>query len=94
MAAGIRAMCLLALAFVCLGVAFISWFTALRHKPLSFLHPFGALVYVVVPGLAALIFGEAVSGPYIVGIVCIVAGICITSTSFRPQNQKFGERSC
>lgn len=91
---GPRAWCLLALAFICLGVSFLCWFAALRHKPLSFLHPFAALVYVAVPGLAALIFGEAVSEPYIAGIACIVAGICITSASVRPSKQKAGDPRC
>ena len=79
LATGARACFILALAFACLGISFICWFAVLRHKPLSFLHPFAALVYVVVPGLAALIFGEAISGPYIVGIILIMAGIYITS---------------
>lgn len=94
MATGTPAWCLLALAFICLGVSFLCWFTALRHKPLSFLHPFAALVYVAVPALAALIYGEAVSGPYIAGIGCIVAGICITSASVRPARQKAGNHLC
>lgn len=91
---GTRAWCLLALAFICLGVSFLCWFTALRHKPLSFLHPFAALIYVAVPGLAALFFGEAVSAAYIAGIACIVAGICITSASVRPAKRKAGDPLC
>lgn len=94
MSAGIGGWCLLGLPFVCLGVSFLCWFAALRHKPLAFLHPFAALVYVVVPGLAALIFGEAVSGPYIVGICCIMAGICITSSAVRPKGPEPGDSSC
>lgn len=94
MRAGLSAWCLLALAFACLGVSFLCWFAALRHKPLSFLHPFAALVYVVVPGLATLIFGEAVSGPYIAGIACIMLGICITSSAVRPRKPEPGGTSC
>ncbi|MDE7241357.1 EamA family transporter [Desulfovibrio sp.] len=94
MRTGMEAWCLLALAFVCLGISFLCWFVALRHKPLAFLHPFAALVYVVVPGLAALIFGEAISGPYIAGILCIMAGICITSSAVRPREREEGGASC
>lgn len=76
--------CTLTFAFICLGFSFLCWFAALRLKPLSFLHPFGALVYILVPGLAAFIFDEPVSVPYILGIACIVAGICITSGAVLP----------
>ena len=91
---GLAALCLLGLAFACLGVSFLCWFAALRLKPLSFLHPFAALVYVTVPGLAAFFFDEAISGPYIAGIACIMLGIYITSGAVRPGRPEGGDPSC
>lgn len=84
----------LAAAIICLGCSLLCWFTALRLKPLSFLHPFAALTYILVPGLAALLFEETVSVRYVMGIVCIVAGICITSTSVRTPNAGIGKTRC
>lgn len=82
------------IALMCLGLSFFCWLAALRLKPLSFLHPFAALTYIFVPGLAVLIFGESVSGRYLVGIICIVAGICVTSTSVRESDIDEGRKTC
>lgn len=84
----------LGIAFVFLGVSFLCWFAALQRKSLAFLHPFAALVYAVVPGLAALFYGEAISARYIAGILCIMLGICITSGAVRPRRTDPGGKSC
>ena len=71
----------------CVGVSFLCWQKALQIKPISFLHPFCSLVYVFVPAMAVIFFQESVSARYLVGICCIIAGVCITSAGVRPQEK-------
>ena len=68
-------------AAVCLGISFLSWQALLRLKPVSFLHPFCSLNYVIVPALSAYFFQESVSIQCIIGICCIIVGICFTAAS-------------
>ena len=70
-------------AIFCLGLSFLCWQAALRRKPVSFLHPFCALIYAVVPALSVFLFQESVSAKYVAGVCCIIAGVCITSVSAR-----------
>jgi drug/metabolite transporter (DMT)-like permease len=65
----------------------------LRQKPVSFLHPFCALVYVSVPALSVFIFRETVSARYVAGICCIIAGVCVTSVSVCPAENRRPEGS-
>lgn len=78
-------------AAACLGVAFLCWQAALRQKPISFLHPFCSLVYVFVPALSVLFFQETVSAKYVVGMCCIIAGVCLTSISVCPPEAEHQE---
>ena len=71
-------------AVACLGISFLFWQAALRQRPVSFLHPFCSLVYVIVPALSVLFFKETITLKYAAGICCIITGLCITSVSVRP----------
>lgn len=82
------------LTMLCLGFSFICWFIALRHKPLAFLHPFAALIYVFVPAEAALFLGESINLFYVCGIICILAGICFTSVSVQTSGAETVKKSC
>ena len=77
----------------CLGIAFLCWQTALRSKPISFLHPFCALVYVLVPALCVIFFQEIVTGKYVIGIFCIITGVCITSAGVCPPEKQCSDKS-
>ena len=83
-----------AVAILCFGFSFICWFIALRHKPLAFLHPFAALVYVIVPVEAAIFLGESINLFYICGILCIIAGICLTSVFVQKDGGQAVKNSC
>jgi len=75
-------------AVACLGISFLCWQMTLRLKPISFLHPFCSLVYVIVPALSVLFFQEIISLKYIAGICCIIAGVYITSVSVCPPEKR------
>jgi drug/metabolite transporter (DMT)-like permease len=77
-------------ALACLGFSFVCWQFALRLRPLSFLHPFCSLTYVLTPACSALFFQEGVSVKYILGILCIITGICITSANVGTVKQEPG----
>jgi multidrug transporter EmrE-like cation transporter len=62
-------------AFVCYGVSFVCWTRALSVLPLSSAYPWTALIYVLTPMAAVLIWREQVSASYLVGMVCILCGI-------------------
>jgi drug/metabolite transporter (DMT)-like permease len=86
---------LLLAAVACLGVSFLCWQAALRRKPISFLHPFCSLVYVLVPGLSVIVFRESINATYAAGMCCIIAGVSMTSRSAHPSNNKRPENpSC
>jgi|GEM_PF-6733024 len=68
-------------AMVCMAIVFLCWQMALGQKPIAFLYPFLSLVYVVVPVLSVYLFQETISVKYVIGIFCIIGGICITSLS-------------
>lgn len=76
-------------AIVCLAISFLCWHAALRMKPISFLHPFASLVYILVPALSAFIFNDTISLKYIVGICCIISGVCITSMNVCQTKNKY-----
>lgn len=82
------------LTMLCLGFSFICWFIALRLKPLAFLHPFAALVYVIVPVEAAIFLGESINLFYVCGIICIIAGICLTSISVQTDGAETVKKPC
>ncbi len=67
-------------ALILYGAATALWISILRTTPLSQAYPFAALGFVIVPLAAYLVFGEPIDARYVLGVVCIVAGILLTST--------------
>lgn len=65
--------------FVGAAVAALAWMAALTHFELSRAYPFVALSFVLVLILSAIVFGEALTWPKVVGVVLIVAGLAIGS---------------
>lgn len=65
-----------------LAAAFLAsacWIAAVSRFQLSKIYPFMALNFVLVAVLAAPIFGEPLSGPKLVGLVLVVAGLVVLS---------------
>jgi multidrug transporter EmrE-like cation transporter len=60
-------------------LAFLCWIAALTKFELSFAYPFMSLAFVVVLVLSVLLLNESITGPKIVGMMLIVAGIIIGS---------------
>ncbi len=57
------------------------WVWALRFVEISKAYPYFALGFVFVPLLGAWLFGEVLTLRYGVGVVLIVAGVAMTSSS-------------
>ena len=57
------------------------WVWALRYVEISKAYPYFALGFIFVPLLGAWFFGEALSLRYGVGIIMIIAGVIMTSSS-------------
>ncbi len=62
------------------AAATLLWISILRTTPLSQAYPFAALGFVIVPLASVLLFHEVLDLRYVAGVVCIVAGILLTST--------------
>lgn len=69
----------MALALVLYGAATLLWTWILRSTPLSVAYPFAALAFVLVPVLAAAVFGEALTARVLIGAALIVAGIVVSA---------------
>jgi multidrug transporter EmrE-like cation transporter len=67
----------LGMALVCLGISFVCWARTLKMMPLSSAYPWTALIYVLTPAAAVLLWQERLSATYLVGMVCILCGIGI-----------------
>ena len=65
-------------AIVCYGISFICWTRTLTILPLSLAYPWTALIYILTPIAAVLLWQEQLSATYLVGMVCILCGIGIT----------------
>jgi drug/metabolite transporter (DMT)-like permease len=65
--------------FVGAAIAALSWMAALTRFELSRVYPFVALSFVFVLILSAVVFGEALTWPKVVGVLLIVAGLTIGS---------------
>jgi len=66
-------------AIVCYGASFICWTRTLAVLPLSSAYPWTALIYVLTPMAAVLLWQEQLSPTYLAGMVCILCGIGITA---------------
>ncbi|HYG79945.1 MAG TPA: EamA family transporter [Pyrinomonadaceae bacterium] len=60
-------------------LALLCWMAAMNKFELSYAYPFMSLAFVLVTGLSALLFHEALTAPKLVGLVLIVGGIIISS---------------
>jgi undecaprenyl phosphate-alpha-L-ara4N flippase subunit ArnE len=63
--------------FVCYGISFVCWARTLKTMPLSSAYPWTALIYVLTPVAAVLLWQEPLSATYLAGMVCILCGIGI-----------------
>jgi len=52
----------------------IVWQQALKRYPLSFAYPFMSAVFVIIPIVSVIVFGESLSTGQMIGAVFIVAG--------------------
>jgi multidrug transporter EmrE-like cation transporter len=59
--------------------ASLCWMSAVSKLNLSHAYPFMSFAFVLVMFLSAFIFHEPLTWPKVVGMVCIVAGIVISS---------------
>lgn len=60
-------------------VAFLCWVAAMTRFELSYAYPFTSLAFVLVLGLSAVLFHEALTVPKALGVAFIVGGIIIGS---------------
>jgi drug/metabolite transporter (DMT)-like permease len=61
------------------GAGMVCWIRVLRGLPLARAYPWTALIYVITPLASAALFGDVLSGRYLLGLVCIVAGVFIAN---------------
>jgi len=66
-------------AFAIYGTATVFWIYLVQQVPLTRAYPFAALSFVIVPFFAWCVLGEAISPRYVLGIVLIGAGICLSA---------------
>jgi multidrug transporter EmrE-like cation transporter len=60
-------------------VASLCWMLAVRSFPLSYVYPFMALNFVLVPFCGIVLLGESISLLQIAGIVIILAGVGVNA---------------
>ena len=76
-----RTFLLLLSALMLYGVTTFGWIWTLQQGPLSRLYPWMALAFVIVPLLSAVLLGERLQSTYWLGVMMIVAGVCIAVRS-------------
>jgi multidrug transporter EmrE-like cation transporter len=59
----------------CYGISLILWLGALSRVPVSLAYPMLSIGYVINAFAAAVLFGEALSAPKLIGIGLICAGV-------------------
>ena len=69
------------LAFMMYGGASVLWIVLLQKIPLAVAYPFVSLGFVVVPLAAWVLFNEAISLRYLLGVAFILAGIYLTHSA-------------
>jgi drug/metabolite transporter (DMT)-like permease len=57
--------------------ASVCWTLAVQHAPLSFVYPFMALSFLLVPLLSAVLFKETITAPQGVGLALITVGVIV-----------------
>lgn len=64
---------------LCSGAGMVCWLLVLRTLSLATAYPWTALIYVFTPLASALVFNDVLNGKYVIGMVCIVAGVFFTT---------------
>jgi drug/metabolite transporter (DMT)-like permease len=77
----LRVLGILLVACIMYAISTGLWVWALRSMEISKAYPYFALGFVFVPLLGALFFGEVLSIRYGVGIIMIVTGVVMTTSS-------------
>lgn len=67
--------------FACYAIASLSWLVVLSRAPLSVAYPMLSLGYAAVAVLSWQLFGEALTGGKLAGIIAILIGIILLSRS-------------
>ncbi|MGQ9759990.1 MAG: DMT family transporter [Candidatus Methanomethylicaceae archaeon] len=70
---------LLALSFLCSGVAYLFWYKALEERPASEAGSFLFLIPVIASVLAYFVLGERLDTFFFVGAVLVIIGVIMTS---------------
>lgn len=60
-------------------VAGVAWMLALSKFELSYAYPYTGLIYILVMGAAALLFGDVITPGRVIGTLVTVAGLIIIS---------------
>jgi uncharacterized membrane protein len=60
-------------------LAALAWFAAMTKYELSYAYPFMSLAFVLVLILSAVFFHEAVTGPKVLGVALVIAGLIVAS---------------
>jgi drug/metabolite transporter (DMT)-like permease len=66
-------------AIACYGIGLFCWMRVLAVMPLSSAYPWTALIYVLTPVAAVLLWQEQLSATYLVGMACILCGISLAT---------------
>ena len=61
------------------GAGFVCWLMTLRTMPLAAAYPWTALIYVITPLASSVLFGDVLSGRYLLGMSSIIAGVLLTT---------------
>ncbi|HEU0165761.1 MAG TPA: DMT family transporter [Thermomicrobiales bacterium] len=66
--------------------AFVLWFRGLKQVPATTAAPFTGVIPIVAVILAAILLGEPIGWPHLVGIVCVIGGILLITRT--PSSQE------
>jgi multidrug transporter EmrE-like cation transporter len=67
------------LGVACLGLSSVLWVTVLKKLPLTVAHPITGIVFILVPILSHVLWGEPLPPARIAGIGIVIAGICLVA---------------
>jgi len=60
------------------GLGLVCWLLTLRQLPLAKAYPWTASIYLLSPLVSAALFGDALTGKYLMGMASIVVGVSLT----------------
>lgn len=63
------------------AITSLAWVWILQRVPLGKVYPLMALAFVLVPIGSYLFFGERFNTQYIIGVILIIVGVVLTSTT-------------